>query len=390
MLTELTLESFKCFSKLRLPLAPLTILSGLNASGKSTVLQALSILHQTIATNEHSTRLLLNGPTINLGTASEVIDNVSGRDSFRIELEWLGAHRYGWTMQSDDRHSDLAIPIESVMVQEADQNEAEVFRVRQRGLLKLLPEGVRSNRPIGQQLSESLERLTYISADRIGPRDTYPTAIPGEQINVGVRGEYAPWFLSAYADRPALPGLALKEEPPRLPQQVNAWMRRFFPGAQVRVNLLREANATILQMGTQGDVHRPQNVGFGLTHVLPILVACLGAREGDLLLIENPESHLHPAGQSMMGRFLARAAAAGAQVILETHSDHVLNGVRLAIKEDALSPTEQVVIHFFVPRGDERRAQVTSPLIDSQGNLDHWPEGFFDQFDKDNSSLIGW
>jgi predicted ATPase len=111
-------------------------------------------------------------------------------------------------------------------------------------------------------------------------------------------------------------------------------------------------------------------------------------------MVENPELHLHPAGQSAMGVFLARAAAAGAQVIIETHSDHILNGIRKAVKgvdgAPILTP-EQVAIHFFQPRDDAgQRPQVISPVIDPQGNLDTWPTDFFDQFDKDLGSLIGW
>ena len=95
-----------------------------------------------------------------------------------------------------------------------------------------------------------------------------------------------------------------------------------------------------------------------------------------------------------MGVFLARAAASGAQVIVETHSDHVLNGIRRAVKgiddQSTLTP-DQVAIHFFQPRDDDgKRPQVISPLIDQNGTIDSWPDGFFDQFDKDTESLIDW
>jgi predicted ATPase len=87
-----------------------------------------------------------------------------------------------------------------------------------------------------------------------------------------------------------------------------------------------------------------------------------------------------------MGEFLARVAGCGIQIIVETHSDHVLNGARKAVKNKIINH-EQVAIHYFTPKEDVR---VVSPLIDKNGNLDSWPEGFFDQFDVDTSSLIGW
>jgi predicted ATPase len=76
------------------------------------------------------------------------------------------------------------------------------------------------------------------------------------------------------------------------------------------------------------------------------------------------------------------------QVILETHSDHVLNGIRRSVKAALLMP-EQVAIHFFRPRS-RGEAQVLSPQLDSSGNIDTWPEGFFDQFDKDMNYFAGW
>ena len=93
-----------------------------------------------------------------------------------------------------------------------------------------------------------------------------------------------------------------------------------------------------------------------------------------------------------MGEFLAEVASAGVQVMIETHSDHVLNGIRRAVKNGTL-PCEDVTIHFFRPRSeeqDEGRPQVQSPVIDANGNLDSWPEDFFDQFDKDMNYFAGW
>ena len=129
-------------------------------------------------------------------------------------------------------------------------------------------------------------------------------------------------------------------------------------------------------------------MGFGLTQVLPIVVAALSADKGDLLLIENPEVHLHPAGQALMGQFLAEVAHAGVQVMVETHSDHILNGIRRAVRAQRLVPA-QVALHFFRPRIAEV-AQAISPQLDKFGNIDVWPEGFFDQFDRDMNHFAGW
>jgi predicted ATPase len=92
---------------------------------------------------------------------------------------------------------------------------------------------------------------------------------------------------------------------------------------------------------TQFDGHRPVHVGFGLSYVLPVIASVIihsaqlykKAVDSVLLLIENPEAHLHPSGQTKMGELMARASACGVQILVETHSDHFLNGVRLAVKD---------------------------------------------------------
>lgn len=96
-------------------------------------------------------------------------------------------------------------------------------------------------------------------------------------------------------------------------------------------------------------------------------------------------------GQSRIGRFLAMLATAGVQVIIETHSDHVLNGVRLAVSRGELSPPHTAV-HFFNsrPRSVADPAHIVSPQIDTKGNLSEWPLGFFDQAERDLAALAGW
>ena len=167
-------------------------------------------------------------------------------------------------------------------------------------------------------------------------------------------------------------------------------MREFFPGCSIEIVQVPQANGITLGLKTSNatDFHRPVHVGFGLTQVFPIVVAALTAEPEDLLLIENPEVHLHPAGQALMGRFLAQVAAAGIQVLIESHSDHVLNGIRRAVKASVLA-AENVLLHFFRSRDGESEP-VVSPTIDETGNIDVWPAGFFDQFDRDMNYFAGW
>lgn len=140
-----------------------------------------------------------------------------------------------------------------------------------------------------------------------------------------------------------------------------------------------------LRSDSRSEFQRPQNVGFGLTQLFPILVALLAARPGSLLIVENPEVHLHPQAQQAIGFLLARVAASGVQVVVETHSDHVLNGVRLAGKAAAIR-AEDVAIYFF--GRSATGITLEAPTMDADGRLDIWPTGFFDQFDRALSELL--
>ncbi|MDE2841448.1 MAG: DUF3696 domain-containing protein, partial [Chloroflexota bacterium] len=218
----------------------------------------------------------------------------------------------------------------------------------------------------------------------------YPLEDPHVVNVVGPRGEHAVSVLHWGRDEPVTDELALSGVFATRLWQVQERMRTFFPGCTLDLQQAPRANAVTLGLLTSDTTgfHSPIHTGFGLTQTLPIVVAALSAAPGDIILIENPEVHLHPAGQAQMGQFIADIACAGIQVLVETHSDHVLNGVRRAVKRERLT-ADQVAIHFFRLRSEEH-AQVLSPVMDHSGNIDDWPDGFFDQFDKDASYFAGW
>lgn len=396
MLTQVDLRFFKCFDHLRLPLAPLTLLTGFNASGKSSVLQALVLLHQTMREHEWSTRLALNGAALRLGAMPDVVDEVSGRDSFNVVLEY-DASVYKWAFHGD-RH-DLSMVVQSVGL----NNRGVEFPQELRYLLyppwtaakqpqeedPLLVLGENEKRSV-ESLIPHLRNLTYITAERIAPQEVYVLEDPHVVSTVGPQGEHAVSVLHWGRDESVLDELALPESPPLRLRQVEERMRTFFPGCRLDIQPIPRTNAVTLGLRTSDATgfHSPVHTGFGLTQTLPIVVAALSAVQNDIILIENPEVHLHPAGQALMGQFMADIARAGIQVLVETHSDHVLNGVRRAVKESRLA-ADQVAIHFFRPRSTDL-PQVQSPTLDNDGNIDDWPAGFFDQFDKDASYFAGW
>lgn len=378
MITQIDLRYFKCFELLKLPLADLTLLSGSNASGKSSILQALVLLHQTMREHEWSTRLVLNGDSLKLGTVADVVDKVHGRRNVEIALTADGEY-FRWSFSGE--RSEMSFAVDRVEVGSIANDSPSKLQY-------LLPHDVGGL--VVPTLAARLRNLTYITAERIGPREFYPLEDRQIATVVGPAGEHAVSLLHLGRDEEVLDGLVVDGVPTTRLRQVEARMRMFFPGCGLVVDQVPRVNGVTLGLRTSDDTdfHRPIHVGFGLTQVLPIVVAALSASKEDLLLIENPEVHLHPAGQALMGQFLADVARAGVQVIVETHSDHILNGIRRAVRSHRLN-FEQVALHFFRPR-IANEAQAISPQLDKSGNIDVWPDGFFDQFDKDMNHFAGW
>ena len=384
MLTRIDLRCFKCFEALKLPLQRLTLLSGGNASGKTSVLQSLVLLHQTMREHEWSSRLMLNGATIRLGTAADVVDQTYGRREWGVRLFEDEGSTFDWEFRGD--RDEMSMWVKKV---NGVSGAGEGWEIDGSQRLRYLLPDAQSDHP----LTARLRGLTYLTAERLGPREQYQFDDPQLTPVVGPRGEYAVSVLHSGRDLNVPRGLVIERVPPTRFRQVEAWMARFFPGCVLEIDQIRRANALTLGIRLSGgtDFQRPVHTGFGLTQVLPIIVAALSASGNDLLLIENPEVHLHPAAQGAMGRFLALVASTGAQVMIETHSDHVLNGIRRAVRSGVLSHND-VALYFFRPRveGAANGPQVESPAIDADGTIDSWPDGFFDQFDHDMSFLAGW
>lgn len=360
MIRELHLQNFKCFEDQKFRLRPLTLLTGLNGTGKSTVLQSLLLLRQSYQRGLLQTyALALNGDLVSIGT---------GRDAlFEGAKLFEGAERE-------------EIGIEIVAEETELTAEWRFDYVKDAGTLQVK----RSSPPKDHSIYDInlfTEYFQYLQAERVGPRRFFEMSnTVGYHANMlGPRGEYTASFLATSVR----PGLL---------QEIERWLGVISPGVRIILTPVRNMDIVNLEyafvVGDQvSNNYRSTNVGFGITYVLPIIVSALETMPKRLLLIENPEAHLHPKGQAAMGMLLARAANSGVQVLVETHSDHVLNGIRVAVHEGELKP-EDVQIHFFQKREEDGRSEVISPQIDRDGRLDQWPEGFFDEFDKSLDVLL--
>lgn len=203
------------------------------------------------------------------------------------------------------------------------------------------------------------------------------------------------------------PGSVSKDRPgenTHLIDQVNAWLSVVSPGVQLSVSKTDVGSERVYEMkvgyGEGEDIRwfDPKNVGFGISYTLPVILTLLTSRQDDIVIIENPEAHLHPKGQAKMGELIARAVASGVQVFAETHSDHVINGIRVAVAEKIIKP-EDVNIAFFERKehgaeqdggadGKETYAEVRNIKVDDQGSLSEYPADFMDEWNNQLMELI--
>ena len=370
MLEFIRIQRFKTLMDASFPLAGLNLFSGLNGMGKSSLLQVLLLLRQSYKQNTLFDKgLFLKGDSLALGTGQDVLAEDAEEESILFCLKWTNIEPFlfSFDYNAESEMQPITLPI------------------TQKSL----------NEP--KSLSLFNNNFQYLSANRISPKTFYDISDYhlSELNSFGNHGEYAIHYI---ADNPKpLKLRALKHHKAKSTsfiENLDCWMAEIAPGIRVQASLQRQLNSVFLRYAfEQGNNitrgYTPQNVGFGLTYVLPVLTALLGSKPGDLLIIENPESHLHPSGQAMIGKMCAIAANEGVQLFIESHSDHFLNGVRVAVKEKIIQADN--VKLFFLERERASKTHssiVLNPSINEDGKIDSWPKGFFDEWDQQLEKLL--
>lgn len=327
MFNQLDIQGFKSFEYASLSLHPLTILTGLNSSGKSTVIQAIRMLAQGMKGKDNC---LLDG----YGDWNELKCNHSNETSLKVIT---------------DQNNEISISPDEIS---KDSN-----------------------------LNESLPDILYVSADRFGPQKSIPVTY---NIELGSKGENIVKVIEHFAER-EMPSCILHPKAEGVSSEYNlkAWLNIISPGVTFRTEIKKDTDMSF----TWFDDHRAMNVGFGLSYTLAVIVALLvGALNKSVVLIENPEAHLHPKGQTEMAKLITQAIEAGAQVIIETHSDHLFDGFRLSVKEKPIL-SNSIIAYWFTL--DENRLTTFEKIhIIEGGRVDNWPESMFDQFEINASQLL--
>lgn len=338
----------------------MTLLSGLNSTGKSSILQCFLLLRQS---SRHST-IRLKGELTDIGQASDAFCADAADDKMIFEL-----------------YTEEQAPMKWEYIFEFSEGKVSFVTAS-------MPEP-------HENLALFNNSFHYLSADRWGPRLTTPLSDDDIRLgNLAKDGRYTIHYLAQNEEEPLPnPDIPLREEKAnrtRLLHQVQSWLGEISPGTRIVPQLIRGADIGTVNFSFEGrdgpsPPFRPTNVGFGLSYTLPIIVALLSLPKGGLVLLENPEAHLHPKGQTLIGKLMAQVAAAGIQVIVETHSDHVLDGIRLAVFEGLIKPM-QTCFHYF-DRSEEGNIQLLTPKINEEGRIDNWPDGFFDESVRNLAAL---
>jgi predicted ATPase len=409
MLTKIELQNFKCFQENTVfPLGSLTLLTGINGQGKSSLIQSLLLMRQSIEYDDRTIKLILNGNCLNLGRFNEIRNmgtsieksiifkyfynrTIVLSDNEIITTKGSASYYFVEDMNDDMVAALKTVEIEANSVSSLTNNPTsfdekfEIDRIIQdnQSIFQFIPIQILEKKEYEELLNFSA--IHYISADRLGPQDFYFRSTIPKFSNVGLKGELTVNLLYRMKDKLIDDRLCLGADAKTLIIQTQEWLNKIFDGAKVEV-FSSQTNVLELMFNSSlsKDRFRPANIGFGYHCILPIIVSGLIAKEGEILIVENPEAHLHPKAQSELAKFLAKISACGIQVFIESHSDHILNALRIAVLDNILSREELSILYFS--RNTEQ--SVVQIPLHSDGKIEEWPDGFFDQMDKDFERLF--
>mgnify|MGYP002622703172 CR=1 FL=1 len=370
MIKQYKIHNFKNHADTSLELRGLTILTGVNGMGKSSVFQSMLILRESYLRRPSMKMLSLDGDSFSVGSSAGLVNrNVTvGEDLLQLgiatdERDYVFSYRY---------------PV-------GDKNEME------------------TTVDVSNDVAEHLQRVSlfndnfqYLSAFRMGPQAVYQshTGVVDKHRQISDRmgmGEYVAYYLSLFGgDKIPVEALAYPgSDAVSLGRQTELWMGEISKGIKMQIH----------QHGGQYDLkygyevpgkttiyHSALNTGFGISYVLSVIVAILSARPGALLLIENPEAHIHPSGQAALMKLISKAAMQGIQIILETHSDHIVNGALVNWKE--LHADKSLLAVYYFERDESLNSKPVRLEIGDNGRIKNAPLGFFDQMKADLEVLF--
>lgn len=377
MITHLSINNLKLHNHTNLKLNGLTILTGMNGMGKSTVIQSLILLRKSFMMNDLDSGLNLKGDLCDAGMSGELACQTSTENSLNINMKFVEQDDLTFSFEYPDNIMDTMLP-------GAKSNETSKVVLSKYSLFN--------------------ENFQYLSAFRFGPQKSYnrdtSLVVTKKQISkIMGQCEYAVHFLEQYKNTNIpIKELAIIEDDDitpdyRLTVQVERWLRLVSPNIKINIEPAGEDFKLKYKFSREENTITEDitalNTGFGITYVLPILIAVLSANKDAIVLIENPEAHLHPKGQAVLMELISKAVACGVQIVMESHSDHIINGSLVAVNKKWINP-DLLSIYYFEREEHEHIAFSHQLQISETGRITRPPKGFFDQIDIDLKTLTGF
>jgi len=429
VLTELSLKNFKAWKEIdKMPLAPITGLFGTNSSGKSSILQFLLMLKQTVESDDR--KLVLNfgdeNSKANLGSFKDVIYNHDESSALSFEFAWKlpkslvlqdaltevklnPADRMRFRSEINYSEKGLSVKdmeyrlvVESFgMKRESKPNEYKLVSgpdfgfVRNQGRgwpLPLpvkfygFPDQVNSYyqnagflSDLQLELVQMLKRVYYLGPLREFPKRYY-TSKGTTPSDLGPKGEFVVDAILASRKQGKYISPGYKKTRKTLEERIAYWLERLGLIHSFKVEPIGSSLYEVkVKRGPKSSEVLITDVGFGVSQVLPVLVMCYYVPEGSTILLEQPEIHLHPSVQmGLADVFIDVAKNRKVQVILESHSEHLLSRLQRRLAEKSVS-NDAVALYFCDVAATG--SQLNKLDINLWGDISNWPVDFFgDQF----------
>jgi len=368
MINLLSIKNFKALRNIDISIKSLNILSGINGIGKSSLIQILLLLKQTIEEGNIKDGLLLKGKYLDIGRAKDIFSGAAPMsEGISINIEFEEDYAY--------------------LNFEYNQKIGEEF---------LLP---LSEHEISSNFFNSIfftTKCRYLNAYRIGPQKNYNLSSKFKEDEIGIHGEFVTQYLANNWDKKVvIKNLILNQKDDKLKIQVEEWLSKISEVLKIESTINQDYELSTIKykfkVNEQDSTNwfSSINVGYGFTSVLPIIVCILSSNKGDLIIIENPEDQLHPKAQAKLGYLFALAAKGGIQLFIETHSDHIINGVRVAVKNQELENNDVGILFFQRDiKSKNHQTEIIRLNIDKKGRIDKYPENFLDEWDSQLDELL--
>ena len=362
---NLSIEGYKCFKEeTTFEFNNITLLTGANSSGKSSVIQSLLLLKKiaqgSISEQTPWINLDLNDPNYALELGK--YDDIKTRSDEN--------YNDFYNPNSDPTYISFVLNSGKAIIKPADGVDADK-NVK-----------VSSNADSITLFRENFDKgFVYLNAERLAPHYEYKNTDSADFCDC--HGTNTGNVIQKHEnDDCNIERAFSNSDKNKWSIELDNWIDYIFPGVAVDIVPSGDDHYQAKILGNAAT-----NVGFGIIYALPILVSGLTVPKGGILIVENPEAHLHAKAQSNMGYFLARMAAAGVRVIIETHSEHIVNGIRRMIVEGKTKMShEDMTIYFFQNKDEEKG--IKEITMDDIGNLSEFPIDFFDQVRQDMLELM--